>query len=243
MRFRLLSFARMFDAGRVEATLAALAPRLQLSRPGPLVPVLPALQDLLPDKGLRPGAVVSVTGGATALVLALAAAATTSGMYCAALGFDGLGALAAAELGVDVSRLVVVDAPPERRAEVALALADGVGILLLQGAPAPGPAAERLVTVARRSGCAVVVAGEWPGARVRLRVVSRAWEGLGQGRGRLRARRLAVVAGGRGAAARERRAELWLPDAQGAVRLVERPAAAAAPQRRAHAGERPLVVV
>ncbi len=234
----------MFDAGGVEATLAALAPRLQLSRPGPLVPVLPALEGLLPERGLRPGAVVSVTGGATALALALAAAATASGMYCAALGFDGLGALAAAELGVDVGRLVVVDAPRERRAEVALALADGFGLLLLQGAPVAGPVAERLVTVARRSGCAVVVAGEWPGARVRLRVVSRVWEGLGQGRGRLRARRLAVVAGGRGAAARERRAELWLPDAQGAVRLVERPAApAAAPQRRAHAGRGPLAVV
>ncbi|MBP0454026.1 hypothetical protein J5Y04_31465 [Kitasatospora sp. RG8] len=204
----------------MEATLAALAPQLQLSRPtGPLVPVLPALQDLLPERGLRPGAVVSVTGGGTALLLALAAAATSAGTWCAALGFEGLGLLAAAELGVDLSRLVVVEAPHERWPEVALALADGFGLLLLRGGPPPGPLAERLATVARRSGCAVVVSGGWPGARVRLRVASQSWEGLGSGRGRLRARRVTVVAGGRGAAARERRVGLWLPDAHGAVRL------------------------
>ncbi|WP_051811764.1 hypothetical protein [Kitasatospora sp. MBT63] len=216
----------------MEASLAALAPQLQLSRPGPLVPVLPALQGLLPEGGLRPGAVVSVTGGGTALLLALAVAATSAGTWCAAVGFDGLGLAAAAELGVDLGRLVVVEAARERWPEVALALADGFGLLLLRGGPPTGPLAERLATVARRSGCAVVVAGSWPGARVRLRVEARFWEGVGQGRGRLRARRVTVVAGGRGAAARELRVGLWLPDAQGAVRKIEQqPSAVSAGER------------
>lgn len=232
----------MFDSGCVEATLAALAPQLQLSRPGPLVPVLPALQDLLPERGLRPGAVVSVTGGGTALLLALAASASSTGTWCAALGFEGLGLLAAAELGVDLSRLVVVEDPGEHWAQTALALADGFGLLLLCGTP-PAPLRERLATVARRSGCAVVVSGPWPGARVRLQVVSRRWQGLGAGRGRLRARRMTVVAGGRGAAARERRVELWLPDAQGAVRAVEPAAPGGVAARPASAGRGPLVVV
>ncbi|MFJ9460797.1 hypothetical protein ACIRST_37730 [Kitasatospora sp. NPDC101447] len=226
----------------MEATLAALAPQLQLSRPRPLVPVLPALQDLLPERGLRPGAVVSVTGGGTALLLALAAAASSAGTWCAAVGFDGLGLLAAAELGVDLSRLVVVETPGERWPEVALALADGFGLLLLRCAPPSAPMAERLATVARRSGCAVVVAGQWPGARVRLRVVSRSWQGLGAGRGRLKARQVVIAAGGRGAAAREHRVGLWLPDAQGAVRQAE-PAESGAQRRTPAAGRGALVVV
>ncbi|MEV7021929.1 hypothetical protein [Kitasatospora sp. NPDC093558] len=206
----------------MKASLAALAPQLQLSRTGPLVPVLPALEGLLPERGLRPGAVVSVSGGGTALLLAFAAAASSSGVWCAALGFEGLGLLGAAELGVDLSHLVVVEAAGARWPEVASALADGVGVLLLRpGGPVSGQVAERLTTVARRHGCALVVAGAWPGARVRLAVRARTWVGLGQGRGRLRARHMTVTAGGRGAAARERRVGLWLPDAQGVVRAAE----------------------
>jgi len=41
-------------------------------------------------------------------------------------------------------------------------------------------------------------------------VVSGAWHGLEQGRGRLRRYRAEVLAYGRGAAARHRRAQLWL---------------------------------
>ncbi|WP_457030507.1 hypothetical protein [Kitasatospora sp. P5_F3] len=234
----------------MEASLAALAPRLQLSRPGQLVPVLPALEGLLPERGLRPGAVVSVTGGGTALLLALAAAASTGGTWCAAVGVEGLGLLAAAELGVDLSRLVVVEDAGDQWARVAMALADGVGVLLLRpSGPVSGQVAEQLATVARRGGCALVVSGEWPGARVRLRVASRSWEGVGQGRGRLRARRLVVDAGGRGAAARERQHELWLPDGQGAVRAIGPSAAGASGasgaghRRKADAVRGPLVVV
>ncbi|MFC9326122.1 hypothetical protein [Kitasatospora sp. NPDC057015] len=234
--------------------LTALAPQLQPARTGPLLPVLPALEGLLPDRGLRPGAVVSVTGGSTALLLAFAAAASSSGVWCAALGFEGLGLLGAAELGVDLSRLVVVEAPGRQWPEVTSALVDGVGVLLLRpSGPVSGQVAERLATVARRSGCALVVAGAWPGARVRLVVQARTWAGLGQGRGRLRARRLVVAAGGRGAAARERRVELWLPDVHGAVRAAEplahgadghRPdVAAAARQPAAVAARPPLAVV
>ncbi|MFJ8042409.1 hypothetical protein ACIRBX_18155 [Kitasatospora sp. NPDC096147] len=205
----------------MEATLAALAPQLRLSRPGQLVPVLPALEGLLPERGLRPGTVVSVTGGGTALLLTLVAAATTGGTWCAAVGVEGLGLLAAAEFGVDLSRLVVVEEAGDQWARVVAALADGVGVLLLRpSGRVSAQVAEQLTTVARRGGCALVVSGEWPGARVRLRVAARSWEGLGQGRGRLRARRLLVEAGGRGAAARERRHELWLPDGEGSVRVV-----------------------
>ncbi|MER8188182.1 hypothetical protein [Kitasatospora sp. NPDC094015] len=227
----------------MEASLAALAPQLQLARPGPLVPVLPALEHLLPERGLRPGAVVSVTGGGTALLLALTAAATMAGTWCAAVGFEGLGLLAAAELGVHLERLVVVETPGEQWPQVATALADGTGILLLRPTGRVTPSvAEKLVSITRRSGCVLVVDGPWPGARVRLEVMARTWEGVGQGRGRLRARRLRMRAGGRGSAARERDVTLWLPDADGAVR-IDHPDAHRAGRRSTSAVRGPLAMV
>ncbi|MEV0192236.1 hypothetical protein AB0I39_27345 [Kitasatospora purpeofusca] len=228
----------------MEASLAALAPRLQLARPGPLVPVLPALQSLLPARGLQPGVAVAVTGGGTALLLALAAAATAAGTWCAAVGVQP-GLVAAAEAGVDLDRMVAVDDPGPQWPAVAAALADGgVGLLLLRP---PGPvhpaAAQKLIAIARRGGCALLVAGEWPGSRVRLDVVSRSWEGVGHGRGRLRARRMTVSTGGRGAAARGATTELWLPDAHGAIRAVEPIAPAGPGDRSPAAAPRGLAVV
>lgn len=230
----------------VETTLSAPAARLQPSRPGPLVPVLPALHDLLPERGLRPGTVVSV-GGDTSLMLALAAAATTAGTWCAAVGLQCLGLVAAAELGVALDRLLLAENPGERWPEVAAALADAVGIMLLRPTgTVAGPLAARLPAVARRTGCALVVAGPWPGAQVRLDVVDRSWVGVGQGRGRLRARRITVASGGRGAAAVGRQAQLWLPDADGAIRRAgpaHRAAGVPAQARHAAAERGPLAVV
>ncbi|WP_052391590.1 hypothetical protein [Streptomyces sp. NRRL B-24484] len=133
----------------VETTLSALAAQLQPSRPGPLVPVLPALHGLLPERGLRPGTVVSV-GGDTSLMLALAAAATTAGTWCAAVGLQGLGLGAAAELGGALDRLLLAENPGERWPEVATALADAVGVMLLRPTgTVGGPLAARLLAVAR----------------------------------------------------------------------------------------------
>ncbi|MFD0634232.1 hypothetical protein ACFQ9X_24455 [Catenulispora yoronensis] len=64
----------------------------------------------------------------------------------------------------------------------------------------------------------LLVAGEWPGADVRLRLTESVWSGLGAGTGHLTGRRVTVAVDGRGAAGRERTARLWLPAADGAVR-------------------------
>src|SRR5439155_23749547 len=79
--------------------------------------------------------------------------------------------------------------------------------------------ARRLVAKARDRGAVLVTTGGSKAlpADVRLSVASCTWEGLGQGHGRLRARRMDVVASGRGAAARERRVSLWLPAANGGI--------------------------
>ena len=60
--------------------------------------------------------------------------------------------------------------------------------------------------------------GGWiEGADVRLAVTSSAWEGLGDGHGHLRSRRVEVAVSGRGAAARSQHVALWLPDKDGEV--------------------------
>ncbi|MFE9424142.1 hypothetical protein ACFYNO_14385 [Kitasatospora sp. NPDC006697] len=217
----------------METTISALAAQLQPPRPAPVVPVLPALAELLPERGLRPGAAV-VVGGSTALTLALVAAATQAGTWCAAVGFEDLGLVAVAESGVDLNRLALVERPGEHWEEAATALADAVGILLLRPHGTVGDrAAARITALARRHGCALVVEGGWPSAQVRLQVIRRQWTGVGQGRGRLRARKVLVATGGRGAAARGREVGLWLPDEDGAIRLAE-PARTGAAGRRGH---------
>src|SRR6266540_2908005 len=86
------------------------------------------------------------------------------------------------------------------------------------GAPRARSVARRLAARAReRRSVLLLVGAGWPiPPDLRLAVTASQWEGLGQGDGRLEARKVEVAAAGRGAAVRERRAKLWLPspDAQ-----------------------------
>lgn len=232
----------MFDAGgmRSEAalgrpdrgTLEALAGRV---RPASLsgdqrLPVLAALEDLLPGAGLRRGSTLSVraaegAGGATSLALALVAQASAAGSWVAAVGLPSLGLVAADELGVALERLVMV-AAPERDAwgGVVAALVDGFDLVVLQaGRGGVRPAeARRLVARARERGTVVVQLGAgWPeGADVALEVSRARWEGIEEGHGHLQARKVRVVRTGRGEAAVPRRVDLWLPGTDGGVEVV-----------------------
>jgi hypothetical protein len=194
------------------------------------LPVLDALQPLLPD-GLRRGSTVGVAGGpgATTLALGLTVAASVAGSWTAVVGAPSLGLQAVDELGVAPERLLVVPEPPrESWATVVAALLDAVDLVLVV-ARRVAPAEVRRLTARAREREAVLVAlpsgvgrgggvEGWPGADVRLTVGRSCWEGpCGGGAGRLVARRAEVVAGGRGAAARERRASLWLPGPDGAL--------------------------
>jgi hypothetical protein len=212
------------------------------------LPVLPALAPLLPGGGLQRGTTVAVgtqdgLPGATSLALALAAGASQAGSWVAAVGLGALGLVAATELGVALDRLVLVADPGRQRdgwASVVAALVDGFDVVLVAGQPEGRgrdqgqrrgrgtglrPAdARRLVARARERGAVLMaVGGDLPGERspVRLTVVTAAWTGLGEGWGHLAGRRMTVETGGRGEATRPRRAELWLPDADGAVGAVE----------------------
>ena len=211
-----------------------------------LLAVVAPLEPLLADGGLRRGSTVVVEGapGATSLALALGAAASASGAWVAAVGLPALGLSAAAELGVALDRVVVVTAPPAQAwATVVAALVDAVDLVWvgLTRRVAAGDA-RRLAARARERGAVLVPLASrepatgrasWPqAADVRLTVASPSWTGpSGDGAGRLEARRVEVVATGRGAASRQRRVSLWLPGPDGRVQQVQR-----APRAQARAG-------
>ena len=195
------------------------------------LPVLGPLEPLLPERGLRRGSVVAVDGS-SALALALAAAASIQGSWCGAVGRPALGLVAAAELGIVLERFPLVAAPdpsatgPGGWAWVVATLLDALDLVIAWPPRGSGSVraadARRLAARARERGAVLVVAGGgWPEAPdIRLSVVRSEWVGLGAGHGRLRARWVEVVGGGRRAASGERRATLWLPAAGGAVEAV-----------------------
>lgn len=190
-----------------------------------VLPVLPALQSLLPELGLRRGSTV-VVSGSTSLALALVAAASQAGSWCGAVIGDSrssLGLRAAAELGIDLDRFPLVLGGGGFPRVVA-ALFDAFDVVMAW--PPTGiraAEARRLAARGRERGSTlVVVGGHWPGtADLRLAVVGASWHGVGRGHGRLHARLLEVSTGGRGAGARERRIRLWLPAPGGGVAVAE----------------------
>ena len=131
--------------------------------------------------------------------------------------------MAAAELGADLSRVVLAPSlgPDRRWQSVVATLLESVEFGLARRRPA-GPAGRRPpvdgtrpVSAARSSSsssrrrAALTVRRRRPGAvDLRCAVTSSTWEGLGQGHGRLQHRRADVEVGGQGVASRSRRGEL-----------------------------------
>lgn len=191
-----------------------------------LLPVLPALQPLFPDGGLRRGTTVVVRGaapagfGATSLALAAAVAASQAGSWCAAVGLPALGMVAAAGFGMALERFALVPYPGDQWPAVIAALIDAVDLILI------GPArqtrstdARRLMARARERGVVMVMRGPgWPEpADLRLTVAPAGWLGLGPGHGYLQSRPVEVTSTGRRAASWPRRVDLWLPSGVGMV--------------------------
>jgi hypothetical protein len=206
-------------------TLEALAERVRpmaASRTR-LLPVAGCLAPLLPDGGLRRGSVVQCAGvGSRHLVLALLAEASVAGSWCAFVGAADLGVVSAAEHGVALSRLAVVRAVAAEWAVAAGRLVEGIDLVVVVPPPHPRPAAvRRLVARTRHAGTVLLIdagATTWPDPPdVRLEAGEGRWLGLDRGAGRLGARRVTVVARGKGAANRPVESELWLPTATGSV--------------------------
>jgi hypothetical protein len=185
---------------------------------GRVLPVLPPLRELLPAGGLRRGSTVAVHGS-TSLLLALLSEASSAGSWTAVVGMPDLGIAAAAELGVEVSRLALVPRPGADFASVVAALLDGfdlVAVAVPRRADL-GRIGRRLAARTRHRGAVLLSFGSWPGADVELRCVPGAWSGLDNGHGYLRQRSVEVHRAGRGAAGRFVGTGLLLPAQGGAI--------------------------
>lgn len=195
-----------------------------------LLPVLPALRELLPFGALQRGSVVAA-GDWSMLCMALAAGPVASGAWCAAAGIAEFGVVAAADAGLDPAQLLLVPDLGPNWAQVVASLLDGCDLVLLR--PPDRPSAQvrrRLEAAVRRYGGVLLVVGAWEGAQVRLRVTSQAWTGIGVGHGRLRGRRVRVVADGRGEWSRAQSRWLWLPGPDGTVTQADDPAMPECPE-------------
>ncbi|MFQ5557873.1 MAG: hypothetical protein ACE5GB_10265 [Acidimicrobiales bacterium] len=190
-----------------------------------VVPVLPVLCGLLPEGGLKRGSVVAVKGpGATSLALALAAGASDAGSWTAVVGDPSVGLMAAAETGIALERLLMVDPPDARAWATAMAALVGSVDMVIVGPGSRRPADTRRLSSRLRERGSVVIAvgGAWePGPDVALTVIGAEWSGLGDGHGVLMSRRVTVRADGRRAAARSREATLLLPGPDGAPAPVD----------------------
>lgn len=220
----LTSFEHVFDHGWMAVTtvlphrvaqLQQLQERIAGMQDGvPRIPVAthPALAGLLQ---LRTGGAYEVDSASLAMMLL--AAPSQEGAWSAVIGADDFGIEAAAELGVDLTRTVLVPDPGEQWLEATAALVDVVTLVLLR--PPPGVTertASRISARLRKRSSALIAWGRWPGSEARLSLQSSTWSGLDAGHGRLRSRRVTVAVRRGSAPARE--AELWLPAEQGPVR-------------------------
>jgi hypothetical protein len=184
-------------------------------------PVVSALRELLPRGGLARGSVVAVSDSGL-LCLAVVAAASADGAWCAIAGMPESGLLAGAGLGLDLDRTLLVPDLGTNWPQVVASLLDGCELVLVRlPSRASAQVRQRLEATLRRARGVLVVAGDWPGAQVRLRVTAQGWTGLGDGFGRLRACCAEVMADGRGEAALAKTRWLWLPAEDGTVAAAD----------------------
>jgi hypothetical protein len=194
----------------------------------PVLPTLPALAALLPGGGLRPGAAYSIAPSAS-LLLALLARPSQEGSWCAVVGMPELGAEAAEQLGVDLSRLVLIPDPGARWLAVTATVADVLPVVAVRPGGRVGDAeTARLSARLREKGTVLLVQGVWPQAEASLGIDTPEWSGVGDGHGYLTGRTLTVSVTSRYRPL-PRRARMLLPDDTGGVAVDPVGLAAAAP--------------
>lgn len=169
------------------------------------VPTLPGIADLV---AMRAGSTYAVDSAS--LALALAAGASRAGEWVGFAGCTDFGAEAADELGIELSRTVLVPDPGEHWLEVTAALVDVLRVVVLRP---PASVDERtsgiLDSRLRTRSAVLVVHGAWPRADARLSVEESSWSGPASGTGQLVERRARVVV--RRGARPPRRADLTWP--------------------------------
>ncbi|TPW70930.1 hypothetical protein [Schumannella sp. 10F1B-5-1] len=199
------------------------------------LPADETLGDLLPGGALAAGDSYAIRGS-TSLALALLRAPSQAGSWCAIVGLPDVGLEAAAGLGLDLDRVVLVPHPGDHWMAVVSALVDVVSVVLVQPPLRDGrarvgeTAATRLASRLRQREAVLLAMDDWPRAEARLAVGESSWSGIGAGFGHLTGRQATVTSVARAWAGRERSRRLWLPGADGAIAPVGRAAGGAANQ-------------
>ncbi|MEL7158255.1 MAG: hypothetical protein AAFN30_16885 [Actinomycetota bacterium] len=197
-------------------------------------PVPQPLAPLFAAGGLPNGQVVGLRGtGSWSIGLALAGTALGDDGWMAVVGVDDLGLLAAAEYGVRLDRLLLVESPPaDQLATVLAALVETIDLVAI--APhrdLTHAHARRLAAKCRERGTNLLLLDggrRWPLAPdLTITTTPEHWEGVGHGHGHLQWRQLAVTALGRRSAARTRQVSVLAPGPGGG--LAELPESQPAP--------------
>ncbi|MFD6401184.1 hypothetical protein [Nocardia sp. NPDC060249] len=193
-------------AALVQRRLTRRADDLDDWRSTDRLPTIAALDDLLPA-GLPRGAVVNYQGSMTVL-LGMLAEASKSGLMTATVNLPArpgstAGLLAAHEMGAQLSNIAVVTAPPQRTIEVLNIAVDGLALVIADpgAATLPPSIAKVLVRRAHQHECTLVLANgqhRCPGSDLDMSAKCIATEGLGRGRGYLRAQHFTVDVVGKG---------------------------------------------
>src|SRR5688500_20089593 len=153
------------------------------------VPTLPGLAEILP---LHAGATYAVDSAS--LALAVAAGASKAGEWVGFAGCQDFGAEAAAELGIELSRTVLVPDLGEHWLEVTAALVDVLRVVVLRP---PASVDERTAGILdsrlRNRSAVLVVHGPWPRVEARLNTVESGWSGPAAGTRQLEQRHATVA--------------------------------------------------
>ncbi|WP_394278762.1 hypothetical protein [Microbacterium sp.] len=186
----------------------------------PPLPTHPALADLLPGGGLRPGSSYSL-GGSMSLLFALLAQPSQTGSWCGVVGMPGFGAEAAQKAGVDLSHLVLIPEPGPRWLAVTSTIADVLPVVAVRP-PSRAKDADisRLAARMRERGVVLLVQGPWPQTEAMIDVTDARWSGLGDGYGLLTDRELTVTVSSRRFPV-PRSSRMLLPAPDGAIAVRE----------------------
>jgi len=215
------------EVQRLRARMAQLQGR---TLEAPPLPTHPALADLLPGRGLRPGASYSL-GPSLSLLFALLGEPSRAGTWCGVVGMPGFGAEAAEKAGVDLSRLVLIPDPGPRWLAVTATIAEVLPVVAVRPpARAKDADVSRLAARLRDRGVVLLVQGPWPQTEAMIDVADAEWSGLGEGHGILTRRELTVTVSSRRFPV-PRAARMLLPAPDGALHADER-------QRPVAVGER-----
>ena len=159
------------------------------------------------------------------LAMMLLAGPSVDGAWCGMVGSTEFGLEAAAAVGVELSRTILVPDPGEAWLEVTAALVDVLGVVLVRP-PAEVSAGDgaRLSARLRQRGSILVAlpsreGGDWPRCDARLSLTDVEWAGLGSGYGHLQARQATVEM--RRGTAPPVASRLWLPDTDQRIRAVD----------------------